>query len=167
MGDSRKLSRQAFFPHLRTAHASMAQAMLSCFARRLFAKGHLPCSGGITLTAKLAILGDTAGDIAIAPCLQYAAEAWKAGLRDDRAFSASELSELWRNAGPANVARWAAFDGPVAACCLSRRRIGWTPVGPFGWADDRGAIIRLAATPPVLMRTLLRGGVLRSSCFCS
>ena len=116
-------------------------------ARRILLAPADPVTSGTSLRAKVALVGDPAGGMAVAPILAWAQEVWRAAtgaggshmafpeLRRVWEMSAHAFIDGWQVPGPC---AWRKVPGPVAACCLSMRRIGWRAMSPFKFVTDEG-----------------------------
>ncbi len=83
--------------------------------------------------------------------------AWETVQRQAGTFLNPESTEEGRRRD------WRSSRGPIAAVMLELDRAGWSTKGPFLWVDDQGTEVCVTATPPALMRDLLRASIRRQA----
>ena len=131
-------------------------------ARQILFAATPPVTPGTSLTAKLALLGDPAASLAIAPAVQWHRHVWRAlcglpGPKEPLTF----WRRLWEDATQRLPKTWRGCRGPIAAAVLSLQRIGWRALDGFRWVDDRGQELALTGYSPRLLGMMLREGVQR------
>ena len=121
-----------------------------------------PSHGGVSLTAKVALLGDSSARHAVAPAVQWCRMVWTAARRPELSLvSHAELIRLWDLSNPLECQSWAKSRGPIARAVLCLSRAGWRAEGPTSWFDHNGLAIDLASTPPSLLADQLELGLQR------
>ncbi len=147
--------------------------------RRIAAAACPPRSRLRSLTLASLWFGVPTATAEVAATLQYGRAVWqavRAGSSRPRypGFDLPGLRAAWDNIDQniteyidfaaeeaAQRRKWGATRGPIAAARLELDRIGWTAADAFHWKDDRGVAVCITATPPSLLRDLLRQSVRR------
>ena len=106
-------------------------------------------------SAKVAVHGDPTFEFAVGPAMSWAKVVWKAAVGDTFGLSMPELMRLWTKAAPEKTKSWKCVCGPLAAACLSLRRLGWATVGPFEWRTRDGTPLKLTEHSPAMIRKQL------------
>ena len=130
--------------------------------RSILSSAHSPSHGGTSLTLKLALHGDPAWKLVVAPALQWSRILWQAVTDPTNALiDTVELVRLWYAAEPLQATTWRSSTGPLQRVELSLRRIGWLVVSPFIWRDDLGRELHLAEHSPNMLGLYLKEAVQR------
>ena len=105
--------------------------------QRVAASAMRPTAGGRSLSTTLLLNGDVTWKATAAPIVRWAKEVWNASITSQpRGFTLPELNRLWSQARPLQIRFWRSCRGPVAACFLSLKRLGWQWTGPFTILTD-------------------------------
>ena len=100
--------------------------------RRTAAAASGPHAAGRSLDITLALAdSDPTATASELPITRWAKEAWNALNGDKYALSVDTLTKLWARTRPDLVTKWNSARGPMAAACLSAKRLGWTIKGRF------------------------------------
>ena len=118
---------------------------------------------GCSRKLRLAMLGDDAVDVAIAPAFQYAKMLWQAGTCANPVANMKEMLDLYARcaAESGNAPVFKKCRGPIAKARHALERIRWQACSATTWRDDRGYEIDLMLTAPRLVMLLLKEGVQR------
>ncbi len=116
-----------------------------------------------------------------AATLQYARAVWEATLLGNgrprhEGFDLPGLRGAWEavaarshefldpgNPDPNRRRKWSRSRGPLSSAMLELHRSGWTAPSPFEWIDDQGVVVQLTATPPALLRDMLKASARRQA----
>ena len=120
--------------------------------QRTAASAMKPSASGRSLSTTLLVNGDETWRATAAPVVRWAKEVWQASLTPHPwGFTLPELLKLWESARPAECVSWRSCRGPLAACHLSLRRLGWSAAGPFRLVNDLGDELILTERSPGLI----------------
>eukprot|EP00959_Pyramimonas_sp_CCMP1952_P190852 3991161-Pyramimonas_sp.AAC.1 len=98
-----------------------------------------PSHGGVSLRAKVALLGDSSGRLAVAPAIHWCRMIWTAPRRPALSLvSRAELLKLSDLTKPVECESWNGSQGPLARAVVCLKRAGWRADGPLKWFDHNG-----------------------------
>jgi hypothetical protein len=128
--------------------------------RRLASHALQPRGQGRSLTAVLAVHGDPVAKAMLAPIVRWAREVWQVSCgKKGAGFSLPRLRRCWEIVQRKEATlSWSSIRGPVGACLLTIKRLGWKANSAFTITNDQGSQFSLTKiSPSGLEKELLAG----------
>jgi hypothetical protein len=124
-----------------------------------------PRQQGVSLTLRLAVLGDPAWKEALAPARTWARLVWSSLTAPLLGMpTTGELMRMW-NASAKRVndeTTWSNSLGPMARVQLCLRRIGWHCISFAQWEDQYGHVVNLGLSSPALIDQFMEQAMQRA-----
>ena len=141
--------------------AGLADGELAEHFRSVIA-GFLPHSSCVSMWEKLLLYHVPGWEAAVAPLLHYQRLLQQVVVAPATACATlGTIRGWWKDSARAASRHWRFSRGPVNACLLSLRRIGWDAKGALVWVNDVGDGMSLLTTSVAAARRTLHDGVAR------